>query len=242
MIIDVDEAEATVQMTRADIDAANEEQAISAANLRTEQGNLKALLQDEKNAEAALKAAREALRKNEIRRLELGDELATFAEQIHSGMRRITIKVVRTVTKGNELVVTDARDGKERERRTATADELEEAQGKTTSLFMPGRPDDPQHQMVRVLLNKEGFKGGRKSLPLDFAEVLPANACDDDEPFKVVWQPGEPGSGRSVAIVPRWVASRMRTIAGKQLAALELQVEELLPAASGGAVVTGSVQ
>lgn len=211
VIIDTDEAEATTPMTREDIDAANEEMYTTSTQLREEEANRTTLLADEKRAEASLKGIREAIRKNEEHRLLLGSELATFAEEIHTGLRKITIKVVRTVTKGNELVITDARDGKERERRTATAEELEWASGKNAVLFAPElAPDHPRNRPVTVSVLKDGYKGTRRGLAKDMMEVFAEGADDDAEPYAVKWVPGD--AGRTVAIVPAWVAERLRTI------------------------------
>ena len=239
VILRTEEAQAEVDMTPADVAAANDEMFLTSQNLREAQGQQKDLLRDEKNAEAALKAVREALRKNEERRLSLGDELAVFAEQIHTGKRKVTIQTVHTLTKGNELVITDARDGSVRERRTASADELAEAREKTASIATvpTSGKGNPQDELVTVSVNPSAFKG-RKKLAADMAEVYPEDADSDAEPYPVVWLPD--ANKRSAAIVPRWVAFRLIKIAGSESDGIGLKIE--LSKAAASDEVTGSIR
>lgn len=241
-IIGTEEAAAEVEMTAADIAAANDEMFITSQNLREAQGQQKDLLRDEKNAEQALKAVRESIRKNEERRLSLGDELAVFAEQIHTGKRKVTIQTVLTITKGNELVITDARDGKERERRTATKEELAKAQDKTASILtqqQPGDKGNPQDELVTVTVLAGAFSKARKKLATDMFEVLPENADIDADPYPVVWLPAP--NKRSAAVVPRWVAMRLLTIAGPDAETLGLKIELTAAPAQQSDEVTGTM-
>lgn len=217
---------AQVDMTPEDIAAANDEMFVTSQNLRGAQQQQKNLLDEENRVEGELKAVRAGLRKNEETRLALGDELAVFAEQIHTGKRRVTIQTTHTLTTGNELVITDARDGREIERRTATADEIAEAQRKTASMLTTpaGGGKNPQDELVTVSVAADAFGGkGGKKLAADMAEVYALNDDFEDEGYPVVWLPAD--NKRSAAIVPRWVASRLTTIVGAKAESIGFRVD-----------------
>ena len=140
-------------MTAADIAAANDEMFITSQNLRGSAGSAEGFAARRKNAEQALKAVRESIRKNEERRLSLGDELAVFAEQIHTGKRKVTIQTVLNDHQGQRACHYRRPRRQERERRTATKEELAKAQDKTASILtqqQPGDKGNPQDELVTV--------------------------------------------------------------------------------------------
>lgn len=238
VIVGTDERDGVRDLTKEDIGAAHEEMYLTSQNLREAEAEEKRLEREEKNAEAALKGTREALRKIEQKQLELGRELATFSEEIHTGKRRITIQVVETVTLQNELVITDARDGSVIERRTATADELDEARNVTTEMkfskmnldVVPDSPDakgNPEQDVLHVSINLAAYKKTKKAIKSGLQEVQVPNPADDDDVYPISWQTKD---GRSLAIVPRWVASRLHLLC-EQDTALDFRIEK--PEAGG---------
>lgn len=233
VIVGTDERDGTRDLTPEDIGAAHEEMYLTSQNLREAEAEEKRLEREEKNLESALKGTREALRKIEQKQLELGRELATFSEEIHTGKRKVTIQVAETVTLQNELVVTDGRDGSVIERRTATADELEDARNVTTEMkfskmnlsIAPDSPDpktNPEQDVLHVSINLAAYKKTKKPIKLGLQEVQVPNPADEDDVYPVSWQAHD---GRSLAIVPRWVASRLQLLC-EQDKALDFRIEK----------------
>lgn len=233
VIVGTDERDGVRDLTPEDIGAAHEEMYLTSQNLREAEAEEKRLEREEKNAEAALKGTREALRKIEQKQLELGRELATFSEEIHTGKRRITIQVVETVTLQNELVITDARDGSVIERRTATANELDKARNVTTEMklskmnltVVPDSPDakgNPEQDVLHVSINLAAYKKTKKAIKSGLQEVQVPNPANEDDVYPISWQAKD---GRSLAIVPRWVASRLDLLC-EQDKALDFRIEK----------------
>jgi hypothetical protein len=212
VIIGTDERDSTRQMTEADIKEAHDELYKESQKLRAEALTEKELTAQIKSLEASLKGAREDLRKSEEEQLVLGRRLATFAEEIHTGVRKIQIKVVESVTKGNEFVVTDARDGKVIERRTATQDEIEESRspqkGQTGMFGSTMAADD----IVIVSLHTAAYKKTKRGISDGLLAVpYPNSEGDPDgDTLSIVW---ELADKRSIAKVPRWAADRLKKIA-----------------------------
>lgn len=212
VIIGTDERESTRQMTEADIKEAHENQYKVSQKLRAEAQTEKDLTAQIKSLEASLKGAREDLRKSEEEQLVLGRRLATLAEEIHDGVRKIKIQVVASITKGNEYVVTDARDGKVIERRTATQDEIDESRSpkkSQTGMFGSTQAAD---DIVLVSLNTARYEKTKRAIADGLLAVRYPNqeADPDGDELSIHWKVID---GRSVAEVPRWAADRLKKIA-----------------------------
>lgn len=234
IIIGLTERDGTTPLTPVDIDAAHEELYLTSQELREAEVKQRELVIQEKQNEAALKGTREQLRKAELKQLELGRDLATLSEEIHTGERKVTIKVVKTITLGNELVLTDARDGREIERRTATTEELEQSrQPGTNQAAMrygtsdsPDAKQNPDDQDVTVSVRSAAYKKTKRGIAEGLMEVPYPNAETEEDGFGVAWSP--PADGRSSAIVPRWVAHRLAVVAEGDKA-LDFRIEEAKP-------------
>lgn len=216
VIIGTDERESTRPMTEDDIKEAHEDLYKTSQKLRAEAMTEKELTAHIKSLEASLKGAREDLRKSEEEQLVLGRRLATFAEEIHSGVRKIEIKVVESITKGNEYVVTDAHNGAVIERRTATADEIEEASGvdKPASQQAMATMTSTQaaDDIVLVSLSTSAYKKTKRSVADGLMGIAYPNSegDPDGDTLSILW---EVIDKRSVAKVPRWAADRLKKIA-----------------------------
>lgn len=218
VIIGKEERESERKLTDEDLAAAREEQYASSQQLREVQREQKELAKKEFELEQQLKSTRTQMREKEAQALDIGDHLATFAEEVHSGFRKITIECAMTLTRGNEVVITDGRDGKELERRTASKEELEKGLFKDGQLFgtsdSPTPKEKPDERPVTVSVLKDGVKNAartvRKSLE---APLLPEGAEDEAEGYAVNWVPAVRDPARLIAIVPFWVAQKAKAIA-----------------------------
>lgn len=216
VIIGTTEHESTRPMTEADVREAHDDLYKESQKLRTEALTEKELTLQIKSLEASLKGAREDLRKSEEEQLVLGRRLATFAEEIHTGVRKIEIKVVESITKGNEYVVTDARNGSVIERRTATTEEIEEsrgianpsAQSSMSTMTSTMAADDS----VLISLSTAAYKKTKKAIKDGLTGVEYPNQVGDPDAdvLGVLW---DTKGNRSVAEVPRWAADRLKKIA-----------------------------
>jgi hypothetical protein len=212
VIIGTDERESTRPMTETDVKEAHDTLYTTSQKLRTAAQKEKDLGTEVKRLEALLKGTREELREAEVEQLILGRKLATLSEEIHTGVRKIDIKVVESVTKGNEFVVTDARSGVVIERRTATQDEIEESRspqkGQTGMFGSTQAADDivlVSLHTARYEKTKRGIKDGLLAVPYPNSEGDP-----DGDTLGIVW---ELADKRSIAKVPRWAADRLKKIA-----------------------------
>lgn len=218
VIIGTEERQSTTQLTEEDLAAAREEQYASSQQLREVQREQKELAKKEFELEQQLKSTRTQIREKEAQALDIGDHLATFAEEVHSGIRKITIECAMTLTRGNEVVITDGRSGVELERRTASKEELEKGLFKDGQLFCtsdsPTPKEKPDERPVTVSVLKDGVKQAAKTVRKSLeAPLLPDDADEDAEGYEVNWVPDGRDPLRLIAIVPAWVAQKAKAIA-----------------------------
>lgn len=190
--------------------------------------------------EQKLKETRSIGRNTEIRLLDVGAELAQLGRAVNSGKREWNTQITHTVTPGNELVLTDAKTGKQiGERRTATVDEVKKATNRQAALLNPDAPKDAAHpiddakgkskkrkttdspshkpdpgeQPVKVSVSSSAFNRLTPPRKEGMRKVL---GMDDEPSFPLNWGLSEDGERLHVEI-PRRLFATLRTMAGPTL-------------------------
>lgn len=256
-IIGRDDRKLERTLTHEDLKSAQEELNNVGKTFRDAQRLALDLTAREKDEHQRLLATRASIRKAEEDQLEAGSEMATYCEELQTGTRKRTVAVVKTLTPGMEVVFTAADTGEEIDRRTATKEEMEAANGKSAQLFGVGNaggtpparpagttdsPDDkhnPDLETVTVSVSIEGSKKAPKSVRKAlYDQPLPGQqaAGEDAEVVSIMWLPHNPANegseeGRSYAKVPRWLARQLGVV-GEGCKVLEFKVEPT-PAATG---------
>ena len=91
--------------------------------------------------------------------------------------------------------------------------------------LVPDSPDtkgNPEQDVLHVSINLAAYKKTKRAIKSGLQEVQVPNPADEDDVYPISWQAND---GRSLAIVPRWVASRLQLLCDQDKA-LDFRIEK----------------